>query len=50
VAARAEPGDVLTVSGAGGAYRPDPASDWHLLAGRTEDVFQSEKRQPIGQI
>jgi len=28
-----EPGDVLTMSGAGGAYRPDPASDWHLLAG-----------------
>jgi NADPH-dependent ferric siderophore reductase len=32
-AARAEPGDVLTMSGAGGAYRPDPACDWHLLAG-----------------
>jgi NADPH-dependent ferric siderophore reductase len=32
-AARAEPGDLLTLSGAGGAYRPDPGSDWHLLAG-----------------
>ena len=32
-AARAEPGDLLTMSGAGGAYRPDPAFDWHLLAG-----------------
>ena len=32
-AARAEPGDVLTMSGAGGGYRPDPASDWYLLAG-----------------
>jgi NADPH-dependent ferric siderophore reductase len=32
-AAHAEPGDVLAVSGAGGAYRPDPACDWHLLAG-----------------
>jgi NADPH-dependent ferric siderophore reductase len=32
-AARAEPGDLLTMSGAGGAYRPDPGSDWHLLAG-----------------
>lgn len=32
-AARAEPGDTLTMSGAGGAYRPDPDSDWHLLAG-----------------
>jgi NADPH-dependent ferric siderophore reductase len=32
-AARAEPGDVLVMSGAGGAYRPDPGSDWYLLAG-----------------
>jgi len=32
-AAHAQPGDILTLSGAGGAYYPDPASDWHLLAG-----------------
>jgi NADPH-dependent ferric siderophore reductase len=32
-AAHAEPGDILTMSGAGGAYRPDPDSDWHLFAG-----------------
>jgi NADPH-dependent ferric siderophore reductase len=32
-AAHAEPGDVLTMSGAGGAYRPDPDCDWHLLMG-----------------
>jgi NADPH-dependent ferric siderophore reductase len=32
-AARAEPGDTLTLSGTGGAYSPDPDSDWHLLAG-----------------
>ena len=32
-AARAEPGDLLTLSGAGGAYRPDPALDWHLFVG-----------------
>src|SRR6202161_1898120 len=32
-AAHAEPGDLLTMSGAGGAYRPDPDCDWHLLAG-----------------
>jgi NADPH-dependent ferric siderophore reductase len=32
-AAHAEPGDILTLSGAGGAYRPDPGCDWHLLAG-----------------
>jgi NADPH-dependent ferric siderophore reductase len=32
-AARAEPGDVLALSGAGGAYRPDPDCDWHLFIG-----------------
>ncbi|RRO20663.1 siderophore-interacting protein [Saccharopolyspora rhizosphaerae] len=32
-AARAEPGDRLIVNGPGGAYRPDPEADWHLLAG-----------------
>ena len=32
-AARAEPGDLITLSGAGGAYRPDPAVDWHLFVG-----------------
>jgi NADPH-dependent ferric siderophore reductase len=32
-AARAEPGDLLSFSGPGGAYSPDPAADWHLLAG-----------------
>ncbi len=32
-AAHAEPGDVLTLSGAGGANHPDPGCDWHLLAG-----------------
>jgi NADPH-dependent ferric siderophore reductase len=32
-AAQAEPGDVLTLSGSGGAYRPDPESDWHLFVG-----------------
>jgi NADPH-dependent ferric siderophore reductase len=32
-AAHAAPGDALTMSGAGGAYRPNPDSDWHLLAG-----------------
>jgi NADPH-dependent ferric siderophore reductase len=32
-AAHAEPGDILTLSGAGGAYRPDPGGDWYLFAG-----------------
>jgi NADPH-dependent ferric siderophore reductase len=29
----ARPGDRLDVRGPGGAYRPDPSADWHLLAG-----------------
>jgi NADPH-dependent ferric siderophore reductase len=32
-AASARPGDVLALSGAGGAYAPDPGADWHLFAG-----------------
>lgn len=32
-AAAAAPGDRLIVNGPGGAYRPDPAADWHLLVG-----------------
>lgn len=32
-AASARPGDSLTFTGPGGGYNPDPAADWHLLAG-----------------
>jgi len=32
-AAKAEPGDQLELAGPGGAYRPDPAADWHLMVG-----------------
>jgi NADPH-dependent ferric siderophore reductase len=32
-AAAAEPGDPLQIIGPGGDYAPDPAADWHLLAG-----------------
>src|SRR3954453_9970831 len=32
-AAAARPGDGLQLSGPGGAYAPDPAADWHLMAG-----------------
>lgn len=32
-AAAAEVGDELRVNGPGGAYRPDPTADWHLLVG-----------------
>jgi NADPH-dependent ferric siderophore reductase len=29
----AQPGDTLLANGPGGAYRPDPEADWHLLVG-----------------
>ena len=32
-AAAARPGDELLMFGPGGAYMPDPAADWHLMAG-----------------
>jgi NADPH-dependent ferric siderophore reductase len=32
-AATAKPGDSLIFTGPGGAYNPDPAADWYLLAG-----------------
>lgn len=32
-AANAQPGDPFRFMGPGGAYTPDPAADWHLLAG-----------------
>ncbi|PPL17623.1 siderophore-interacting protein [Microterricola pindariensis] len=32
-AARAEVGDTLIANGPGGAYRPNPEADWHLLVG-----------------
>ncbi|MBB3044570.1 siderophore-interacting protein [Nocardioides soli] len=32
-AAGARVGDILVFEGPGGGYRPDPAADWHLLAG-----------------
>jgi NADPH-dependent ferric siderophore reductase len=32
-AAAARPGDELLLLGPGGAYAPDPAADWHLMAG-----------------
>ena len=32
-AARARPGDEVSLLGPGGAYEPDPDADWHLLAG-----------------
>jgi NADPH-dependent ferric siderophore reductase len=32
-AAKAQPGDMLTFTGPGGAYNPNPDADWYLFAG-----------------
>ncbi|MER6995909.1 siderophore-interacting protein [Streptomyces sp. NPDC000410] len=32
-AARVQPGETIRLLGPGGGYAPDPAADWHLLAG-----------------
>lgn len=32
-AARARPGDTLTLTGPGGGYAPSPDVDWHLMVG-----------------
>jgi NADPH-dependent ferric siderophore reductase len=32
-ASRAQVGELLTLTGAGGAYAPDPSQDWHLFIG-----------------
>ena len=32
-AAAAKPGDVLQLTGPGGAYTPDPDAAWHLMVG-----------------
>lgn len=32
-AAKAQPGERLVLTGAGGAYAPDPEADWHLFVG-----------------
>lgn len=37
-AASAQPGDTLVVRGPGGAFSPDPAADWHLLAGDSSAI------------
>jgi NADPH-dependent ferric siderophore reductase len=50
-AVRARPGDVLHFMGPGGAYLPDPAADWHLLAGDESAlpaIAASVERLPAG--
>jgi NADPH-dependent ferric siderophore reductase len=50
-AAAARPGDGLQLSGPGGAYTPDPAADWHLMAGDESvlpAISASLQRVPAG--
>lgn len=50
-AARAKPGDTFAFLGPGGAYAPDPAADWHLLAGDESAlpaIAASLERLPAG--
>lgn len=47
-AARAQPGDRLTVRGPGGAFAPDSDVDWHLLAG--DDTAIPALRQALAAL
>ncbi|MEU3187800.1 siderophore-interacting protein [Streptomyces sp. NPDC006923] len=52
-AARAQPGDTVRFLGPGGLYAPDPAADWHLLAGDESAlpaVAASLERAPAGAV
>ncbi|MDT0446212.1 siderophore-interacting protein [Streptomyces johnsoniae] len=50
-AAAARRGDVIRFAGPGGAYAPDPAADWHLLAGDESAlpaIAAAMERMPAG--
>jgi NADPH-dependent ferric siderophore reductase len=50
-AVAARPGDELLLLGPGGAYTPDPAADWHLMAGDSSvipAIAASLTRVPAG--
>lgn len=55
-AAAAQPGDRLFVMGPSGAYAPDPAADWHLLAGdevaipAIGNALESMPESAVGQV
>ncbi|MET9531887.1 MULTISPECIES: siderophore-interacting protein [unclassified Streptomyces] len=52
-AAGARPGDTVRFLGPGGGYAPDPAADWHLLAGDESAlpaIAAAVERMPAGAV
>ncbi|MCX5383452.1 siderophore-interacting protein [Streptomyces sp. NBC_00083] len=52
-AARVEPGETVRFLGPGGGYAPDPAADWHLLAGDESAlpaIAAALERMPAGAV
>ncbi|MFJ1705025.1 siderophore-interacting protein [Kitasatospora sp. NPDC088346] len=52
-AARARPGDAALIAGSSGGYAPDPAADWHLLAGDESAlpaIAAAVERMPAGAV
>ncbi|MEU9098881.1 siderophore-interacting protein [Streptomyces sp. NPDC048361] len=52
-AARVEPGETVRFLGPGGGYAPDPAADWHLLAGDESAlpaIAAAMERMPAGAV
>ncbi|MEU3775000.1 siderophore-interacting protein [Streptomyces sp. NPDC032472] len=52
-AARAQPGELVRFLGPGGAYAPDPAAGWHLLAGDDSAlpaIAAAMERMPAGAV
>ncbi|MFG2719372.1 siderophore-interacting protein [Streptomyces sp. NPDC048416] len=52
-AARVQPGETVRFLGPGGGYAPDPAADWHLLAGDESAlpaIAAALERMPAGAV